>query len=76
MVDELLVIGNRLLAQSPQFTRLKPADKQVMYETLVMTSALMAILQEGGKNNPHMRAQSVSLARSVLQQLTGSATVN
>jgi hypothetical protein len=74
--QQLLLGVNDLLAQSPQFTRLKPADKQMMYETLVMTTALMAILQEGGKTNPEMRAQSVSLARSVLQQLTGSATVN
>jgi hypothetical protein len=74
--QELLLGINDLLAQSPQFTRLRPADKQVMYETLVVTTALMAILQEGGKTSPEMRAQSASLARSVLQQLTGSPTVD
>jgi hypothetical protein len=74
--QELLLNVNDLLAQSPQFSRLKPKDKQVMYESLVMTTALLAILQEEGKNNPDMRAQGVALARSVLQQLTGSATAN
>jgi hypothetical protein len=74
--QELLLSVNDLLAESPQFSRLKPKDKQVMYETLVMTTAMLAILQEGGKTNPDMRAQGVALARSVLQQLTGSATAN
>jgi len=49
-----------------------PRQKQAMYESLVMTAALLAMLQEAGRTNPQMAAQSLALARSALQQLTGS----
>jgi hypothetical protein len=65
---------NDLLAGSPDFTRLKSRDKQAMYEKLVMTTALLAILQEGGKTSPDLRAQSLATAQGVLQKLTGSAS--
>jgi hypothetical protein len=64
---------NDLLAESPEFARLKPRDKQVMYEKLVMTTALLLMLQDGGRTNPNLRAQSVATAQSVLLKLTGSA---
>jgi hypothetical protein len=70
---ELLLGVNDLLAQSPEFAALRPAQRQAMYESLGMTAAILAMLQEAGRTDPQMRAQSVGLAQSVLQQLTGSA---
>jgi hypothetical protein len=70
---ELLLAVNDLLADSPDFARLKPKEKQAMYETLVMTTGLLSLLHEAGKSNLQVKNQSVALARNVLQQLTGSA---
>jgi hypothetical protein len=72
---EMLLGVNDLLAGSPEFATLRPAQKQAMYETLVIIAATLAMSQEAARTNPQMRAQSVSFAQSVLQTLTGSATV-
>jgi hypothetical protein len=74
--QELVLGVNDLLAASPDFARLKPQDRQAMYDSLAMTAALLAVMQEVGRNNPQMKAQSVVAARGVLQQLTGSTGPN
>jgi len=71
---ELILNVNDLLAESPDFARLRPNEKQAIYETLVMTTALLAFMQQAGQSNPNLKAQSVVAAQAVLQRLTGSPT--
>jgi hypothetical protein len=73
--DTALIAGiNDQLAAAPEFTKLAAKDKQTLNDTLVLTGALMIILHTAGQSDPAMKDASVSLARAVLTQLTGSAT--
>lgn len=75
--DKELIAGiNDQLAAAPEFTKLAAKDKQTLNDTLVLTSALTIILHTAGQSDPAMKDASVSLAKAVLTQLTGSATGN
>lgn len=73
--DKELIAGiNDQLAAAPEFTKLAPKDKQTLSDTLVLTGALLVILHSAGESDAAMKDASVSMARTVLTQLTGSAT--
>jgi hypothetical protein len=75
--DKELIAGiNDELAAAPEFAKLAPKDKQTLNDTLVLTGALMIILHTAGQSDPAMKDASVSLAKAVLTQLTGSATAS
>jgi hypothetical protein len=61
---------NSVLAANPQFIVMPPNEKQVLYESLIITGGSIVVLQTGGaqQNNPVMQAQARELGQAVLKQ--------
>ena len=64
--DDGIPIANDALAASPQFKRLSAADKQLMYDSLLLSAAVIAIVHQSGD-----KAASQQIAKGVLQSLVG-----
>ena len=64
--DDLIPVANDALAASPVFKKLSAADKQIMYDTLLLSAAVIAIIHQSGD-----KETSQAIARNVLQQLVG-----
>jgi hypothetical protein len=73
--DKELIAGiNDQLAAAPEFTKLSVKEKQTLSDTLVLTGALLVMLHSAGEKDAAMKDASISMAKAVLTQLTGSAT--
>jgi hypothetical protein len=62
--DDLVPVVNDALAASPQFTSLGAQDRQTMYDSLLLTTAMLALVMQSG-DKPTSRA----IAAEALQQL-------
>jgi len=73
--EYILIAGiNDQLAAAPEFTKLTVKEKQTLSDTLVLTGALLVMLHSAGEKDAAMKDASISMAKAVLTQLTGSAT--
>jgi hypothetical protein len=61
---------NSVLAANPQFIVMPPNEKQVLYESLIITGGTIVVLQTEGaqQNNPVMQVQARELGQAVLKQ--------
>ncbi len=66
--EELALGINDLLVAAPAWRKLDAKDRQAMYESCLLTSALLLMYQAAGEADPDLRAQGAELARSVLAQ--------
>ena len=64
--DALVGTANDVLAASPVFRKLGAADRQLMYDSLLLSAAVIAIVHQSGD-----KAASQAIAKQVLQQLVG-----
>jgi len=71
--DRLIAFFNNTLPNIPQFNALAPQQKQILYESLIITGGTIGWLYGTGvqQNNPAMQQQAKQLAQVVLRQLTG-----
>jgi hypothetical protein len=72
-LSELTLGINDVFAVTAEFKQLDAAARQDIYESLIMTTALLATFHELGTSDAAMKKASVDLAKAVLQKLTGSA---
>lgn len=70
---KLMTDINDILGAAPSFIRKSAAEKQNMYDTLVVVSGVMLALKTAGDSDPAARKTSKEFAASVLNQLTGTA---
>jgi hypothetical protein len=66
--DELVPVINDALAASPQWKRIGAADRQLMYDSLLLSAAVIAIVHQSGD-----RDTSRAIAKQVLQHLVGAS---
>jgi hypothetical protein len=66
--NQLAATVNDVLAVSPQFARLAAADRQTMADSMLLSAALLVLLDGAGE-----KAASQELAKQLLSQLTGVA---
>jgi hypothetical protein len=61
---------NSVLAANPQFITMPPKEKQVLYESLIITGGTIAVLETDGvqQNNLVMQEQAKELGQGVLKQ--------
>lgn len=64
--DDMIPIVNNALAASPQFTSLSAVDRQNMYDSLLLSTAVIAMLHQSGD-----KATTQNIARQTLQQMLG-----
>jgi|GEM_PF-4181936 len=62
--DDLIPAVNDALAASPQFKSLSAADRQNMYDSLLLSAAVIAVVHQSGDRNA-----SKSIAQQTLQQM-------
>src|SRR5579872_3266287 len=72
--DAAIQYFNNILALSSEFQAMTQTQKQTLYEGLILTSGMAAVLYVQGldENNPAMQMQGRQIAQSVLQQWTGA----
>lgn len=66
--DALVGVVNDVLAGTPQFTQLGGAQRQLMYDSLLLSAAVIVLVHQSGD-----KAASQAMARQVLQQLIGAS---
>ncbi|HEX5035199.1 MAG TPA: DUF6683 family protein, partial [bacterium] len=62
--DDLIPAVNDALAASPQFKSLGAADRQNMYDSLLLSTAVLAMVHQSGD-----KTSSQTIARQALQQI-------
>jgi hypothetical protein len=62
--DDLVGGVNEVLAASPQFARLGNTERQAMYDSLLLSAAVIAIVHQSGD-----KAQAKAIAKHVLAEL-------
>ena len=69
-IDQLGWNFNSVLAATPQFITMAPNEKQVLYESLIITGGTITVLQTEGvqQNNLAMQVQATELGQAVLKQ--------
>jgi hypothetical protein len=69
-IDQLGWNFNSVLAANPQFITMAPKEKQVLYESLIITGGTITVLQTEGvqQNNLAITVQATELGQSVLKQ--------
>ena len=69
-IDQLGWNFNSVLAANPQFVTMPPNQKQVLYESLIITGGTIRVLQTEGvqQNNLVMQAQAKGIGQAVLKQ--------
>jgi len=69
-IDQLGWNFNSVLAANPQFIVMPPNEKQVLYESLIITGGTIVVLRTEGmqQNNPVMQVQARELGQAVLKQ--------
>ena len=75
--DKLVLAYNNILASNPQFNAMPPQQRQILYESLVITGASIGFLHGQGikQNDAAMQLQAREMAKSVLKSFAG-ITVN
>jgi hypothetical protein len=63
---------NDLLAGSAAFKKMKAKDRQTVYDSLILTTALMLALDAAGANDPDAKAAAKQMAEEMLARLTSS----
>ena len=63
-----------MLAASPAWKTMKPAELQDLHDSLIMTAALMLTFHALGESDAAMKKAAVDMATAALKQLTGSTT--
>lgn len=71
--DQLVVYFNNVLGSIPAFYTTNPRQQQVLYESLIITGNLIALLDSQGKqaNNQQMRTQAMAMSQAVIKQFLG-----
>jgi hypothetical protein len=71
--DQLIVYFNNVLGSTPAFYTTNPRQQQVLYESLIITGNLIALLDSQGKqaNNQQMRTQAMNMSQAVIKQFLG-----
>lgn len=64
--DDMIPAVNDALAASPQFKSLSAADRQNMYDSLLLSTAMIAVVHQSGD-----KQASKTIARQAMQQLLG-----
>jgi len=66
---------NNSLAASAEFRAMTPDQKQILYESTILTGGMAAVLYLQGRqqNNPAMQLQGREIAQSILRQWAGIA---
>jgi hypothetical protein len=64
--DALVGTANDALAASPMFRKLGAAERQLMYDSLLLSAAVIAIVHQSGD-----KTASQAIAKQVVQQLVG-----
>ena len=69
-IDQLGWNFNSVLAANPQFIVMPPNQKQVLYESLIITGGSIVVLQTQGvqQNNLAMQVEAKQLGQAVLKQ--------
>jgi hypothetical protein len=69
-IDQLGWNFNSVLAANPHFVTMAPKEKQVLYESLIITGGTITVLQTEGvqQSNLAMTVQATELGQSVLKQ--------
>lgn len=70
--NRYLAAINDRLSSSPQFAAMSGAQKQTLADSLIFQTTMIEVLSELGQSDPQAKLQSIQLAHTVLQQLTGS----
>jgi nucleoside phosphorylase len=71
--DQLVVYFNNVLGSIPAFYTTNPRQQQLLYESLIITGNLIALLDSQGKqaNNQQMRTQAIDMSQAVIKQFLG-----
>jgi len=71
--DQLISGFNNSIAYTPQYVSMSAQDKQVLYESAVITAGMMALLNEQGKlnNDSKMQADARQMASAVVAYFFG-----
>jgi len=71
--DQLIVYFNNVLGSTPTFYTTNPRQQQMLYESLIITGNLIALLDSQGKqaNNQQMRTQAMDMSQAVIKQFLG-----
>jgi hypothetical protein len=71
--DQLIVYFNNVLGSTPAFYTTGPRQQQLLYESLIITGNLIALLHSQGKqtNNRQMRTQAMDMSQAVIKQFLG-----
>jgi len=67
--DDLIPIVNDGLVASPQFKSLGAAERQSMYDSLLLSASVIAIVHQSGN-----KEASKTIAKQTLQQLLGPSS--
>lgn len=69
----LIAYFNEILAGSPQYRAYSPQQLQTLYESLVISGNVLALIDAQGKqtNDPQLRAQAAAMSRTVIRQFLG-----
>jgi len=71
--DQLVIYFNNVLGGTPAFYTTGPRQQQLLYESLIITGNLIALLDSQGKqtNNQQMRTQAKDMSQAVIKQFLG-----
>ena len=71
--DNMILFLNNALASAPQFNAMTPQQKQIVYESSILTGGMAAVMYAEGQQrmNVTLQVQARQLAQSVLSQWGG-----
>lgn len=72
-VMETIANLNDALAGDAGFKKMTHAERQAVYDSMIMTGALLIYLQTAGKQDPRVEAQAREVASAIVEQLSGVA---
>jgi len=68
-VQDLVASINDRLATAASFKKMKAADRQMIYDSMILTTAIIITLNAMGENNESRKADAMEMANEVLVQL-------
>ena len=68
-LHELIASINDRLVTSPSFKKMKPADRQTMYDSLILTGAILITMNAFGEKDEGIKADAMEMANEVLVPL-------
>lgn len=72
-VLETIANLNDALAGDAAFRKMTHAERQAVYDSMIMSGALLIYLQTAGKQDPNIERQAIQLAGAIVEQLSGIA---